>query len=984
MSIAYIIHAEADLSFVKETLIRPLPVNGFDRWISSESLPDQDPQPFMAQCQVILAVLSRKAADSPLVHDQIAVARMSPTPTIAVLAENLSDDERKLFALDVWLLPFWDRREVDQNARQELAALLPSSREESGTTLEGLAEPIEWNEEIFSEALRDVLKVHDQNRARTLINRFTTHIEKRAYPYPEKHANNDLAALRSDRQFRLMRSYGAAVIASGTHNEKVRRQYAQALIEQREFEEALKVLNSIVEDPTSKPSEVVEAYGLIGRNYKQQYLDAPESIESHALLLLSIQAYRSVYEKDQKEIWHGVNMASCIVRAHRDGIKDVQLSEAGETAFRLLEEIKRLEETEEIKVWDYATRVEALVILERYDEAMTALDRYICHPDLDAFAVSSTYRQFDQLLQLGENPLARPIFEKLWEAVRRSRGMGFADEYPASEESGETSLRPLLIRVADPNWQPGPVTDLVLETRLGTIISAQGSEQTVKALLTDPDVISVNESAQVGISDCDRSIPFIKVAKSYPSAGGPYEEEGGRALIAIIDNGIDVLHKAFLDANGNSRIVGIWDQKDGTGTFPNGFGYGTYHDENMIAEYIRVQKVPQALGRNLTGHGTHVASIAAGRKIDKPGKFAGGVAPEARLLVVIADGRSSIGYSKSHLDALSFIDQMATKLGLPVVVNVSQGMNAGAHDGKSALEVGFDAFTGGGRTGGRVIVKSAGNERHKKGHAKVTLGDGAEEILPWQRYPNAKGKERLELWWNSADEFAFRLHHPAGDWTPWLSTINPTLKSNFADGTAYTMEFTRRHIDNGDSLLRIEIGTAGVAVPHGPWELNIQSQKVCEGGDIHAWIERAGGDPSSFEDFIDLEMTLSIPGTAQSVITVGAVGIAPLQVGKFSSFGPTRDQRKKPEVAAPGVGVNAALAGTSEDAVSMDGTSMAAPHVTGAIALLLSRVAGSGQALPAASQISSALRQKTQNYNSKWDRGQGFGVVDVEALLSAF
>ena len=50
---------------------------------------------------------------------------------------------------------------------------------------------------------------------------------------------------------------------------------------------------------------------------------------------------------------------------------------------------------------------------------------------------------------------------------------------------------------------------------------------------------------------------------------------------------------------------------------------------------------------------------------------------------------------------------------MPVVVNVSQGMNAGAHDGKSMLEVAFDEFSKGGRQRGRVIVKSAGNERHK-------------------------------------------------------------------------------------------------------------------------------------------------------------------------------------------------------------------------------------------------------------------------------
>jgi subtilisin family serine protease len=112
----------------------------------------------------------------------------------------------------------------------------------------------------------------------------------------------------------------------------------------------------------------------------------------------------------------------------------------------------------------------------------------------------------------------------------------------------------------------------------------------------------------------------------------------------------------------------------------------------------------------------------------------------------------------------------------------------------------------------------------------------------------------------------------------------------------------------------------------------------------------------------------------------------PITVGDFSSYGPTRDGRSKPEVAAPGVGVRAAQSGTPNGAVAMDGTSMAAPHVTGAIAPLLSRTAKSTQeeAIPAATQITSALRQKTRNYSSHWDRGQGFGVIDVAALLAAF
>ncbi|HYC88038.1 MAG TPA: S8 family serine peptidase, partial [Thermoanaerobaculia bacterium] len=384
-------------------------------------------------------------------------------------------------------------------------------------------------------------------------------------------------------------------------------------------------------------------------------------------------------------------------------------------------------------------------------------------------------------------------------------------------------------------------------------------------------------------------------------------------------------------------------------------------------------------------HGTHVASIAAGRA---SGPFAGGVAPDAKLLIVISAGSGPIGYSASHIEALAFIDAFARERKLPVVVNVSQGMNAGAHDGKSSLEVAFDAFSGSGTKPGRVVVKSAGNERGKNGHAYVTLLPNSAEELLWERVEGADRTERIELWWNSAAEVEFRLGDPKKEWSQVVGTAAPEAAGTFAEGGPYRLLFTKRHVDNGDSLLAIELGSVlGGAAALGEWSLEITSKATQEDCHIHAWLERRGGTPTRFLNHISEEMTLSIPGTASSVIAVGAVDACnPIRVGRFSSYGPTRDDQKKPLVCAPGVNVKAAKGGTDNDVLADSGTSMAAPHVAGAIALLLSRKAKTGplKTVPAGNQIMSALRQKTQNYNGRWDRGQGYGVIDVAALLAAF
>jgi subtilisin family serine protease len=153
---------------------------------------------------------------------------------------------------------------------------------------------------------------------------------------------------------------------------------------------------------------------------------------------------------------------------------------------------------------------------------------------------------------------------------------------------------------------------------------------------------------------------------------------------------------------------------------------------------------------------------------------------------------------------------------------------------------------------------------------------------------------------------------------------------------------------------------------------------------IDAWIER-GIMQTAFLNHENDESTLGLPATAKSVITVGAVAAGtPIRLADFSSYGPTRDGRRKPDVAAPGIDISVARGGTPDQALTMSGTSIAAAHVTGIVAMVLSQTAGGDSGPPTADQIASALRQTTVNFDSQWDRGQGFGVVDPAKFLAAF
>lgn len=560
----------------------------------------------------------------------------------------------------------------------------------------------------------------------------------------------------------------------------------------------------------------------------------------------------------------------------------------------------------------------------------------------------------------------------------------------SNQPAPERVMLPMLLQVSDESWTTSILPDYQETSRLGKIIACLGSLRTLDALKEDKKVISIEASRRGSGFDCSRSIPFIKASRIHR-----LPEKGDKALIAIIDGGIDVLHEAFLDSTGTqTRVLAIWDQRDNTGPHPKTHTYGTEHNKADIDSYIQSRSVPIGLGRDSDGHGTHVASIAAG----SPGTlFAGGVAPEAKIIVVIprlqvgTTDPFSLGYSNSHVDALKYIKEFAESLDLPVVVNVSQGMNAGAHDGTSLLEAAFDEFSSGGREPGFVIVKSAGNERGYDGHAKLRMPSNGSDSLDWNSSMNHRGPDVIELWFKACDEMKFRLINPKGSTTNWVTWSNDYESGRFSTGNKYDISYVRYHHDNGDSRLVVTI-TAGSAlsIQQGRWSLEIASNIVKSPGDIDAWMERDDDRPIRFTNNLNDDITVSIPGTANTVICVGAIEASmPVRVAGFSSYGPTRDGRNKPDLAAPGENVVAAEGNSASSTISKSGTSMAAPHVTGAIALLFSHWSKQSSRISDwkqlnAAQIRAAISQVTQNYNGRWYPGMGFGAIDAENLLSAF
>lgn len=584
------------------------------------------------------------------------------------------------------------------------------------------------------------------------------------------------------------------------------------------------------------------------------------------------------------------------------------------------------------------------------------------------------------------------------EGVDAEIGFGAEAAAPVEEVHVPVQRYPFVLRLRRPDWRP-PV-GLRVSSHIGNFATMLATEAEVEALHIDPDVLSIEVSRDAGMPDLDQSLAYTgAVAIHRP----PINERGEAALVGIVDSGIDILHEAFLDAAGRTRIVAIWNQHDATGPTPyqvdparfsqdHGTVYTASEIDAFIDAFIHQGKAPPVMLRDPAGHGTHVASIAAGRAV---GALSDGIAPEARIALVIPNMKTtpgsppSLGYSTSHLDGMAFLKALShggTRLladPLPLAINVSLGMNAGAHDGTSTLEAGFDAMTGIGREPGCVIVKSAGNERGHGGHARVTAAFGVVPIR-WRSTSRHRLQDYFEAWFDDLDDIAFTLVDPAGNRSGTVSFDAPRVVAMLG-GNSCALTLMQGHSDNGDHCLTLTISPVSAGIREGMWTLEAVGRKIRSADAlVDIWVERTDERAITFTPE-DETMTLSVPGTAATVVTVGASNsLDPPTLNASSSYGPTRDKRSKPELSAPGFQIMAAAANTPDRraTIGKSGTSMAAPHVTGALALVMSRRhKQAGRPQFNAVQLQAFVRRAVQRFSHVPHPGFGHGVLDIRKLF---
>lgn len=567
---------------------------------------------------------------------------------------------------------------------------------------------------------------------------------------------------------------------------------------------------------------------------------------------------------------------------------------------------------------------------------------------------------------------AAPGMDATLSMLASKRSTVAARQLARNSQEAQADLVPVTIRFSGTPFAALQALGVKLGATSGNIVTAQVPRSKLRQL-TQVEGVEFVEASRRLPKRLSLSVPATGATQL--RSGAPMQWTGATGqgvIVGIVDDGLDFRHADFLNADGTTRLLGLWDMREGiAGTPPAGFRYG---NECTVAQLNRAIAAGPS-SRDCTqpssgNHGTHVGSTAAGNGQATGNGLAAfrhvGMAPRADIIVANAIG-DDVSASNSVIDGVRYVKARAQALGQPAVVNLSLGSYYGSRDGTSNYETALTNAVG----PGLIITAAAGNEGDVPIRAEAELRQGQTVRIG---YRNPSGEEQqLEMWYPGTHRWSVRVSQGRCT-TAWVGAGTDDYEVRTPCGTVGITNNDASPL-NGDRQVQIwlEDGQLGQR-PDGDWTIEVRSE---QGSGTVSLIGAEDGSDAYFTDHTSAETRQILTDTCSATGTIcvgayvtrqqwqgldgyqgartdlGAIG----EVVNFSSRGPRRacsvparcPMVAKPEILAPGAMIIAALGHDAEGGhtgpgveadgqhVAYAGTSMATPHVTGAVALLLQK-----------------------------------------------
>lgn len=429
--------------------------------------------------------------------------------------------------------------------------------------------------------------------------------------------------------------------------------------------------------------------------------------------------------------------------------------------------------------------------------------------------------------------------------------------------------------------------------------------------------------------------------------------QGAGVIVGFVDTGINYTDSLFRNVDGSTRIIGIWDQTNNSDNSNNienetvkpfsAFSalYGTQYTAEEINLALNSDNPASIVPtRDENGHGTFLASIAAGNRDERAG-FSG-AAPQASIAMVklkpakqylrdfylIQDGAEA--YQENDIMmGVSYLYFLARKYSMPLVVCIPLGTNMGSHMGMSRLGQYLNQVS---LSNGSAVITAAGNETGARHHFRAVMDASTDEVTAELRVGEREAGFSMELWAENMGVYTVGFISPTGEVAREISVPlrGENTVSFLLEQTQITVYTQIADASAGSQFIfmRFENPMSGI------WRILIRnSLDIRE--TFHIWLPVRGfiSDETYFLR-PDPDTIITDPGNARYPITVTAYDHTKNSIYIHASRGYSLSGRIKPDLAAPGVNILGASV-SGRRLTRMSGTSVSAAHLAGAAAILL-------------------------------------------------